>query len=152
MSASVAGTVPLTSPVAGTPTLSDSAIASTHTLPPWPVSRGRVREDEARRRRRRVTLIVTGGNELCGARMSLRVQLRVVVPVQVQPVPPMLVTVRPVGTRSEIVVVLPSVGSSETFDAVSVIVPVPPRLSCVCAVASLSGCGTSTHGDGGVPG
>src|SRR4051795_5853441 len=85
--------------------------------------------------------------------MSVRVHVRVLVPVHVQPVPEAAVAVRPLGSWSRSVIVLPSVGSSETLLTVSVIVPVPPRTktSGACVAATRSGCGTVTHGDGGVP-
>src|ERR1700754_3869455 len=85
--------------------------------------------------------------------MSVRVHVRVLVPVHVQPLPEAAVAVSPLGSWSRSVIVLPSVGSSDTLLTVSVIVPVWPRTKTAgaCVATTRSGCGTVTHGDGGVP-
>ena len=125
---------------------------SIQTFPLRPVTRGAVFSTAAAVAATR-TPIVIGGNDAPGASTSLRVQVTVVVPVHVHPVPLAPVDVKPAGMACVTVVVDPSVAPSVGLETVRTIEPVSPRTNTdgVCAAAILSGCGTSAHGAGGVP-
>src|SRR5690242_1916082 len=143
VSASVAGTVPPTSPVTGFAVLMRSLPLSIHTLPLRPVTRGAV-ASTAGAVSATFTPIVIGGNAAPAGRTSLRVPVIVAVPVHAQPVPVAPVEVSPAGIACVTVVVLPSVAVSVGFETVSVSVPVPPRrrIAGLCAGAIRSGRGT----------
>src|SRR4051794_5279001 len=128
VSESVAGTMPLTSPVTGVAVLTRSLPLSTQTLPLRPVTRGAV-AITAGAPAATATPMLIGGNAAPAGKTSLRVQVIVAVPEQVQPAPDAPVEVSPAGIACVTVVVLPSVAVSVGFETVRVSVPVPPRSS-----------------------
>src|SRR6185369_13175889 len=106
---SVAGTVPETSPSAGTPTLIGSASVFAQPCP-WATYFG-VFVSTSAAVALTLTLILIGGYAACGASVSVRRQVRVPPPVHVQPGASIEVTVSPDGIASVTVTVVPPTGS-----------------------------------------
>src|SRR3954470_9052597 len=151
---SVAGTVPETSPSAGTPTL--IASASTFAQPcPCAMYFG-VLVSTSAAVADTFTLNLIGGYAACGGSVSVRRQVRVPPPVHAQPGASVDVTVSPGGIASVTVTVEPPTGSgslgvSSRFVTVTDSEPLRPRASGVCVASIPSPSGATNHCAGGVP-
>ena len=150
----VAGTVPETSPSAGTPTLIASASMFAQPCPCATYFGVLVSTSPAVALT--FTLNLIGGYAACGASVSARRHVRVPPPVHVQPGASIDVTVSPEGIASVTVTVVPPTGSgslgvSSRLLTRIVNVPARPRNNGVCVASIPRPSGATNHCAGGVP-